>query len=274
MKRLKIARASSTDEYIINTASRYLAVLLKSRYPVERRAYCGGIQALMDGHPLSDWFSLYVCCIFDQIYQATPIDRKAFLDAVSNLRLNKLSMEHHGIPGRLELRRTSTYSFFYTNINIVRESDVLITTKLNRWKTIYSQAEGDHLGRFLLVSKIVLSLERMDYLPEKTIKTMLEKMSKDKESVNIIVDIVPLLLELQSIAPDEQAGIAMLILDRVIDATLKLLGFSGDNQALVLVIRNDLFNQKYLSFDDAKPNKQYLNESEVTSFLSAVGISK
>ena len=252
MKLLNIRTASLANENMRTAVARF-AILLKSKTPRERCAYCNNIQALLDDCPLSDWFSLYVRCIFNQIYQDSLDYRNQFLDVISNLRLNKLSNEYHGLQDRISLLESSKLSFFHNTYPNTEVRSVFIGDKISRWKRIQIQSKEQQLGVFLLLEKIVLCLEQMDRLPEETIDCIIKKMSEDKDLVGAVVAFVPLLLELQRMAPDDPADVAIPIVERVIDSTLKLLGFDGDNQHLVSLIKDDLFESKYLDLVDATP---------------------
>ena len=254
MKLLKILKAQPADENM-DTAMGRLVYVLKSKPSAERELYCSNIQARMEECSLSDWFSLYIRCIFEQINQASLIDRNSFLDCIANLQLNKLSMEYHGLPDRVKLLQTGTSIFFKNKegSGYLHESGVLRDEKVMRWSKIHSQPKAERLALFLLVEKVVFCLESMGFFSPIMQKDVIQKMSVDNDPVGVIVGLVPILLELQRIAPDEQIDVVIPILNRVICAIMKLLDVDSHYPDLVSNILEDLFSNHYLSVVDAIP---------------------
>ena len=246
MKLVKVLHSEGVNENLQIAADR-LVVLLGLKEPKERHVYIENIELRMEGLLLSDWFTLFIHCVFKESYETNQIRRDRLLDSVANLRLNKFCSEYHSIPNRVSLLRVKKNIFFQESPEAERVNEELI----NRLLKIHSQPSGERLAIFLLVAKIVSYLERVGKLSSEATAHTLNRMSKEPRA--FIADIVPILLALQAIAPDDEESVALPILDRAIDATLKLLGFLDDNTVLMLLVQADLLEQQHIILTEATP---------------------
>ena len=197
---------------------------------------------------------MYIRCIFSRIFQDPVASRDLFLNAIANVRLNKLSVEYNEIMLRVRSLLAPTPGFLKDTVWGLMTN----TSKKNiieKWKKIHDQPEGERLAKLLLLSKIVLSMERMGYLFLEEKQRAAKKIGQDIFPAELITEILPILLVLQSIAPDDEENVVISKLDHAIKETMKLVHFPEDDPIMVQLIRDDLFEQHYLGFVDVEPDE-------------------
>ncbi len=239
----------------IQAAAELLSALLKLKKPAENEVSRKKLEDLMHDAPLSDWVSLYIHVIFDHIYGEDAAKREAFIDSSRNLLLAKFSREYHSIPSKLKRFQAEQHRFFaksYTDLCKVMQDSAAISVEIKRLEQIYTQPKDERLALFLIAEKVIFLLDKMAMLSSQHV--LLIKKNMAMEPMRFLMDIVPVLIELQSIAPNEEAILAMPKLDQAIDATLKLLGFKDDNTAMVFLIRDDLVEHGFLNLVEDEPD--------------------
>ena len=211
--------------------------------------------AMGDKADLSDWFALYIRIIFTHLYVVEIEERDAFLTAIGNLQVNKLRHEVTFISNfvskqlkSLEAEKKSLATKSCVDFSKMYAIERSLVTQIGQFKIWRENLSNNMLSLFLLVSKIVfLSTTFGD---EFLVPTASLKKRIIDDPFAFIVAIAPMLIKITDIALDENLIRAMLNLDRVIDATLRLIGFNDNNSRLVFLIRDEIFEQKFLGYSE------------------------
>ena len=178
-----------------------------------------------------------------------------FLKDVNNLNLSKFRQQClFSSPDRiahLELQQYSFYNKSHSNLKIASQKNSALLLEISRLKSIASQPKNELLTRLLLVAKIVAILEKNGDLALDVALQIKDKMLRNP--LDSVLSIIAVLVKLQVIAPQEQEKPALEMLDNVIHMTLKQLGFTEGNEALVFLLRDELFEKEYLEWLHVEP---------------------
>jgi hypothetical protein len=214
------------------------------------------IVRVMGESSLSDWFSLYLRFIFEQIHQPQFEERDYFLDAVGNAHLIKLHHEqmiqYDNMNGKLgHSERQCDAMFFKSSINLSTidvDFDGLYC-KNKQLKTQKNLLDKKTLARFLLIEKILSSLEALNVISPNIIFSIKNEMIHRHAA--FIGSLAAIINELYGIDSGRFSSNKVLLkINIAIKSTLKLLGIDGDDHALISLVRDDLFDKKHLFFID------------------------
>ncbi len=229
------------------------AALVEFDKRIKVKDYCRKDDGLSDlakvmGDPsLSDWFSLGIRFIFDQVYLADASTRTVLEDNVSSLVLNRFIRDYHNLPMRLKSLQNQAQMFFSKScVNLASSFKVQVEreAEIKQLRGIISQSKDNILARFHLVANVVFLLKKEGYLTPENELSNKERLIKNPRL--FLVAIVNILHLLQNISPTEEAELSLQKIDHAIHATLKLLNITEDNEAIVFLLRDDLVEQKFL----------------------------
>lgn len=207
---------------------------------------------------MSEWFSLYTRVIFDHVYTLDARKRDRFSTALSNLRL-------HGFMQ--QVKRQKPYPLLADIAALHQKQARLPLQGFFDWrhavvisKALQAQLQKAEdklhviLGQYLLVEKIVVYLEKHQKLTAENTRDINKRLNR--EPMGLILDLVDVLKVLGCLNPDESQSFESKLkyvngrIEHVIERTLQLIGFKGDNKTLVALIRADLFDKKHLLLID------------------------
>ena len=255
----------------IHTASKYFSLLLSSTKADEKGAYRDLIIECMGDSTLSNWFSLYVRTIFFHVHDADNHQQDVFLMAIKNCHVDALKREVRGQKrllsiqlARVNSEQRSLMSRSFHNLTAIQAEEALIQSKSQQFSEQLSLFRDNTLAIFLLMSNMLVIIEQQDTVfPMMSLSAMKKTLS---EPFGFMVKMAPVLRALLTLFRQEPVEYTTTDLDGAIAMTLQLVGFVGDDGAMLVLVRDELFKQNHLSHADDGLDE----ESDRSSTICAV----
>ncbi len=204
----------------------------------------------MDKAELSDWFALYIHYLFSKL-QETEKEADDFLDAVANLRVNKLRHDIHFLQNgnihfvkeihSLELKNAGLMTTSFFDIRKIEEQLKSQTKKIDELKCKMDNFEGNLLPIFLLIESMVSLIEADASCSENASALKSKIMARPLGYLHIIA---AMMSDIVKIAEDVDSDSVNARMDNVIKDILRLMDYNVDDDALVINIREAVFKKE------------------------------
>ena len=251
MKLFKTSELEAISEKM-DVAGNHFQTLINLKKSDEVDARCHLIAESMGDACLSDWFSFYIRIIFFNLHDAELDEQGDFLNAISNFNLNKLRSvilaQQRIINTELKKLQAQQKSWLSSSLTLHEalddEQSSKVIKKITQLREELKQFENDTLSFLLLIYNVVFIIENSSFLLSPTFVQVIENIKR--EPLEFIRHLAPILKNLLNIREEVLLKKAMVSLDGAIHATLQLIGIDTNIEALVFLIRDEIFERKYL----------------------------
>lgn len=217
----------------------------------------GFMSDVMKDCSLSDWIELYVRVIFSSVYQAPKQFEKEFFQAVRCIHAEALRQEilkqlkNHADDLQCARHTSAAYmtkSFF--SLSRIMEDMEQAADKIQRISFEVSHHRENTLSAFILIARIVGLAERIPALSDAKFQQFKTKMAN--HPFRVMGELSKILKDAVTLNTYDVEYDVLFKLDKIIHATLEGLGFKDDNKAAASLIREALFEKKWVIFSDTQ----------------------
>lgn len=252
--RLKVNEDLDHEFEAMSEALLCFKAYLATRSESERATSWARIKLIMGDISLTGWVALYIRVFYENIYTTDKVVSDNFLDLMENFNLRKLrNTAAVELQAVVELKRQKrgwlTRSYF--DLTKLDEELAALDVKIKR----HERQQQPMLSLYLIVEKIIglLQGERYHYFVDPLVLKQKLQLFQALLMSRPLLGMKSLLLPMFKVfemglgAPIKES---YLHLDGIIAATLSCLEIPRDNAGLIFMIRDALFENKFLAEEE------------------------